>query len=244
MSSVGTFEDQNKSSVPTWVGPVVLLVCLLAVGWFIWWYLWGSLPRERIVTVDPEQVRQENIRGGMRQIVNRVAQPPPPGVQILREGEWLATAHGSAMRISRQSNDFRIRLFYTSGLLTPAQQQLVIAQTRLTRDNAMAKQVGLTPQQVAELRKFDQPAMQVDDAERTKLKELWISYNSADKSAKPQAIKPLLAALEQAGKTSLEPTKTAVAKQTAQLAEIITPDVLARLNGKKPATAPATRAAA
>ena len=205
----------------------MLALCLAACGWFIWWYLFGSLPTTRTVKVDPQQVRQETVRGALRQAANF------RGIRISGNGEWTVYCTAGTILIRKEKNDYRVRPFYyLAMLLTPTERQLAIAHQRLRSDEAMARQVGLTKEQVQQLRKLQPPAMKLSDADQQNLKTLWIVYVQAGAGAPQQAAeKALLAAYDDVARASLEPSTQAARALIVELKPIITDEMVAKVNG-------------
>src|SRR2546422_999473 len=79
----------TRLKIPTWAGPAAILLCLLGAGWFVWWYLFGSIPRLHTVTVDPAQV-QSQAQANMQQAMRRATiQPRRQGVTVVGKGQWL-----------------------------------------------------------------------------------------------------------------------------------------------------------
>ncbi len=234
MLTTSKSEVEKKPGFPNWVGPVVMVACLIAVAWFIWWYLFGSLPSHRTVTVDPAEVQRETIRGGVRQFVNRAPQSPAPGIKKTGDGEWIVNGANSAMSVRKQKERYRLRPFYyRSAMISSSDQPLIIAQARLKNDDAMAKQLGVTPDQVKALKQIDVQAMKVADKDLADAEAKFADYAKASQG-EPQKLaeKNVVAALEAIAKSTLEVSKSAASEGVAKIKQIITPERLDKLSGR------------
>ena len=81
------------SRIPYWFGPAALGLILLAIIWFIWWYLYGSLPSQHTVAVDPALVQQATMRAAGR---------PLPALNTRRTSGVRRTrpvSHGLTVRV-------------------------------------------------------------------------------------------------------------------------------------------------
>jgi hypothetical protein len=218
--------------VPTWVAPVVLLAIVVAVGWFIWWYLVGSMPRRHIVEVDPARVQQESMRAIGREVTNRARQPEPRGIKRINDGEWIVNSTAGSIQVRKLKNDYRLRATYhLAALLSPEERRVIMAHRRFTTDDAMARQVGLTPAQVKQLRAI-QPVnlMPLTDADQQTLKTLWLIYVDPSGAApKQEAQDKLLATFDDLAKTLHEPAAVAAQARVVEMKSAITPEMLAKL---------------
>jgi hypothetical protein len=227
-------EAQKKPGIPNWVGPVVMVACIVGVGWFIWWYLFGSLPSNRMVTVDPAEVQRESMRGAVRPLVNRVQQPPGPGIRKTGDAEWLVNGTNSAIQVRKQKDRYRLRpFFHRSAVISVQDYPLLIAQARLKNDDAMAKQLGVTPEQVKTLRQIDVLTMKVSDKDLADAETKFDGYAKAARGeAQKLEEKKVIDALEAMAKVSLVESKQAATEGMATIKQIITPQRLVKLAGK------------
>jgi len=219
------------SRIPYWFGPAALGLILLAIIWFIWWYLYGSLPSQHTVAVDPALVQQATMRAAGRQVAALARQPDPRGVRKVGDVDWLVNSTLGTMNVRKLKDDYRVRLSYHMAALLPDQQQRqwLIAHRRLTSDDAMARQVGLSKDQVKQLRAIQPPPMLATDADQQKLKQLWLAYMAATGPAKQEAQKNLLDAFDDVAKSVLEPSKLAAQQRVDEIKAIITPEMIAKL---------------
>jgi hypothetical protein len=221
--------SQGKKPIPAWVGPAVIAVAIGLVGLFIWWYLFGSLPSEREVAVDPSQVVQETMRG-MRQ------QARGPAIGISRNGsdQWNLLSKEGGMVVRKVKDEYKFRPYlFPVTLVGWPDAQWITAHVRLRNDDAMAKQLGLAKEQVAQLRKMDQIAMKWTDADLAGVKSTWADYVKLKGDEQRKAQAKVMAAFDELEKKCLPASKEAAAKQLAELKQIITPEMIETLNGRK-----------
>jgi Spy/CpxP family protein refolding chaperone len=115
-------------------------------------------------------------------------------------------------------------------LLTQEQRDLALVRFRVMQDQAMATELGVTEDQVAELKKIPTGAieMEVSDADRSKLIELFKEWQTG--SDKSSAEKALVAQLGAVGSSSFENTKAKVAERAAKIMTILKPEQIKKFN--------------
>ena len=222
----------NGPRIANWIAPVVLVAILVAVGSFVWWYFVGSMPRRHIVAVDPATVQQESMRAIGREVTNRARQPDPRGIKRISDSEWIVNSTAGSIQVRKLKNDYRLRATYhLTALLNPEERRVILAHRRFTTDDAMARQVGLTPAQVKQLRAI-QPVnlMPLTDADQQTLKTLWLIYIDPSGAApKQEAQDKLLATFDDLAKTLHEPAAVAAQARVVEMKSSITPEILAKL---------------
>jgi hypothetical protein len=219
-----------ESKLATWAGPAVLGLCLILGVTFIWWFFYGSLPRERTIVLDPSEVRRPSGRW--------VMQP----VRMFREGEWFVRGWTASMFVHKQGEDFR----FAWNLNPPAeQQQVAMARAAALRDAKRARLLGLSDDQIARLKRMElSGSAPLSDEDREKIVPIWAAYLSAANSEKSEAAKKMQAAVDDIGKTSQPAARAEMGKRLKEMEKILTPQVIAKLTRPAAAPAPATRPAA
>jgi hypothetical protein len=227
-----TDRDSANARLAYWGGFAALTLLLLAIVWFIWWYLAGSLPRQHTVEVDPNLVQQATMRAAGQHVAALARQPDPRGIRKVGDVDWLVNSTFGAINIRNAKDDYRLKLSYHMSALLPdpQQRQWLIVQRRLTMDDAMARQVGLSKDQVKQLRAIQPPAMLATDTDQQNLKKLWLAYISATGPAKQDAQKKLLDSFDDVAKSVLEPSKQAAQQRLDEIKAIVTPEMIAKLN--------------
>ncbi len=215
-------------SAPAWVGVAVLVGCAAGAVLFGWWLLFGSLPQEHAVTLDPTPAR--------------VRRAPVSAVHSQGTDRWVLRSNGAGMWIRKEKGEYRFRPFYAVRILiTRPDDAYLAAQMKLRRDPSLARQMGLTADQVKKLRSLELSAMQVNNSEMLKVEGLWLKYVEQPAGAgRQQAERELMQEFDKMAKTSLLASKRAAFEGVAQLRQIITPEILTRLSA---ANSPGARAA-
>ena len=105
------------------IAVVALIFALLVGGGIVYWFLFGSKPTARTVTVDPKQQTVAN--AGMR-----MARPPRPanGVEVTGENAWQARSPNATVNINKGPDG--IYQFNYSFAIKPSPDQLQIALAR------------------------------------------------------------------------------------------------------------------
>jgi hypothetical protein len=222
-------ETQESRQLPAWLNILIIIVCIGAGGAFVWWYIRTPVPRGTVVLGDAP-ARQAAIarpQSGITQIVNT------PEVSA-----WRARGGNVVMEIRQpKTGDATYEFRYMrASFLTPEQLDLRTIFLRVVSDPSVAKYIEATPEQMAKLEPLPRMVLvQMDDADRNRLLELWKSYNTTtDKSA---AEKPLTSALEEIGNKSLDASKQAAAQQCDLVKQTLTADQIKKFHDMgKPGT--------
>jgi hypothetical protein len=216
-----------RKQIPRWVSVIVVLLFVAGGAWLVWAYLggraWFGQP-ETFGESDPPSAHM------------RDAPAMPDGIRQVRPDVWMVRAGGVGMNVRKQ-RDGTVSLspYYQSGI-DPAQQSVLSARWRLPRDQAMAKAVGATSDQIARLRKLpgaggggwggNGGAIEMEPGDSDQLKKLWSAYASADGAARDQAEAELIAGLTDLGARRMDATKRANDERVAQVQSILTPEQL------------------
>src|SRR4051794_29793155 len=224
---------EKVRQIPTWAIVGGLVLALAIAGGVIWFFVWGSQPARRTITVDPAKTAPGP--GDNRPMRMARATPPRPasGVSKIRDGEWLVRADGGSARVSQNGTSYTFVFHYPTGLsLTAEQAALAAGRYRILHDDAMSKEWGITPEQSEKIKKVDLNAvvMKIAPSDENSVRTLWSAYmKAADGQAKTDAEKKLLDGLNAAGKNSMEPTKAAFTQQLDQVKAALTADQLAKI---------------
>jgi hypothetical protein len=211
------------------IAVVALIFALLVGGGIVYWFLFGSKPTARTVTVDPKQQTVAN--AGMR-----MARPPRPanGVEVTGENAWQARSPNATININK-GPDGIYQFNYSFAIKpSPDQLQIALARWRIINDAAMAREWNATPEQIAQLKAIKPSGgAQPSQADREAIRVLWNGYMEAVASdAKTTAAKKLTDKLEEVAKASMGPAKAAYADRVEQVKRILTPEQLAKISGK------------
>jgi hypothetical protein len=223
--------DKPKGLTPqqrTVIGVVVLALCLL-IGGGILYLMLGTGPKQRTITVDPnQQTADPGFRPQGR---------PTRRAAIIQEDSdtWIARGTTGAMYVRKDGGVVKIEPFHPNrDFLTADQVSLVSGFVRATRDEAMAKEWGISADQITRLKAVDlrMSKMSVSDKELGELRQLWDDYQKAgDGAGKAEVEKKLIARLDELGKANLEGSRKAYAQRLNQIKSILTPEQIAKITG-------------
>jgi hypothetical protein len=167
--------------------------------------------------------------------MTRLIATQPPGVRPIRSDEWLVKAGNVQVRVKGTgAGGAKVDAAFTfaqQNQVFPADQlRLVRARGEILRDANVATVLGVTPDQREALRKANaRPDVVLSDADRAKVLELWTAYaTAADGPPKTEAEKTLLAALDEAGKRAVEPSKAALAQKVQAVQGALTAEQWAK----------------
>jgi Spy/CpxP family protein refolding chaperone len=211
------------------IAVVALIVALIVGGGIVYWFLFGSKPSARTMTVDPKQ--QTMVNANMR-----LARPPRPtnGVESTGENAWQVRSPSGTVSVTKGAGGIYNFVYSFAVKLPNDQQQILLARWRMLNDAAMAKEWNATPEQVAQLKAIKPTGgAQPSQADREAVRVLWNGYMEAGAGdAKTAAAKKLTDKLEEVAKSSMEPAKAAYADRVEQVKRILTPEQLAKISGK------------
>jgi len=216
---------------------LVIALC----GGYAWWFLVGSQPHERTVAFERQpRMRPYGLGGGgggpgpaagIASVMSRLVATASPGVRPIRENEWFVKAGDYQLRVrgtgaagSKVEATFQ---FATPATVFPPEQVATLrARAEILRDAGLATRLGLTDAQRKALAQADARAdMVVSHADRARVVERWTAYAAVtDPAAKAEAEKPLIAALEDAGKRAVAPSKAALADRAKAIEAALTPE--------------------
>ena len=197
--------------IPPWAVVGVVVACLAGAAWFVWANWLRSGPAERIVILD---------RG------------PDDGVKQLMGGRYEVRSGNAALTVSKKGDndadmDFR---WVKQEYLTPEQIKMLTIVLRLSREQAMADELGVTPEQTERLKANRAKAkVELTEADRSRLKELFLAYDAQkDKDTKRKAETRLIKGLDAVAATLEGPAKQIAADRTVDAKSILTEEQIQR----------------
>jgi hypothetical protein len=197
--------------IPVWAVIGVVIACLAGGAWFIWTNWLRSGPAERIVVLD---------RG------------PDDGVKQVFAGRYDVRSGNAALTVVKKGDadadvDFR---WAKQEYLTGEQEKVLKMILRLTRDQAMADELGVTAEQMERLKANRAKAkVELSESDRSRLKDLFLAYDAEkDKDTKRKAETKLIKGLD-AVAAKLEPAARQIAAdRTADAKSVLSEDQIKR----------------
>src|SRR5205823_3359001 len=144
----------------------------------------------------------------------------------ISDNKWRVQGDSGGLAITKNDTatlDFVF--FYPQGLPLAADQTVwAAARYRILHDDAMAKEWGITPDQMEKIRKIDTSvSVKAAPSDENNVRTLWSAYEkAANGQAKTDAEKKLIEGVNQAGKNALEATKSAYLQQLKQVQGVLT----------------------
>src|SRR2546423_1276039 len=153
---------EAQRPVPAWVGIAVVILCVAIGTAFLWWYFRDPLAGGQLVPDSSGTVSSGRNFSAPRQSrpVVRVSDTPVDGVkgssETARGPTGLVRAGNNLREVEPPSggSDFFHLLYTRRDLLTQEQRDLALVRFRVMQDQAMATELGVTEDQVAELKKI------------------------------------------------------------------------------------------
>jgi hypothetical protein len=227
--STSTAEKKGLSpAAQKWIGIGALLACLLIGAGVVYFLVFGASPRKRTATVDPKQ-QSAGVDGRLPMDLSR---RDMPGVHRLDANTWSVRGQTGAMRVIRQKDQFQFAFDFGRGFVPPEQVPLLAALVRAQTDTAMAKEWGISPEQVAKLKKvnFRQGLLNPSADDRAALTAQWNAFNAiSEGQAKLDAQKKLIAKLDAVAKANLDVSRRAFAQRLDAAKQILTAEQLEKL---------------
>src|SRR5688572_4094253 len=223
-----TITDRNAPDAPakqgmdpktrTAIAVVALLACLVVGAGIVYWLLFGSSPKRRVVQVDPAEQAAAARNPTIRMAPQR---RDVPGI-VRTDEEWIVRGTTGEMRMRHNAGSAADPAYrFPDGLkLPPEQVSLLAGRFRILHDEAMAKEWKVTPQQADKLRalQIGGSGMTPAPQQRDELWKLWKQYESASGGpGKIDAQKKLIEKLDEVAKSLFEPARQ---QYTAKLEEI------------------------
>jgi hypothetical protein len=224
-SAAAAADKQMTPKTRTAIAITALVACLLIGGGIVYWLLFGSSPKRRVVQVDPQEQA-----AAVRTPVMRMAQPRRDVPGIVRvDDEWIVRSQTGEMRLRDKAAGAADPVYrFPEGLkLPPEQVSLLAGRFRMLHDEAMAREWKVTPQQVEKLRSLQigGSGMNPSPPQREELWKLWKQYNTASGGqAKIDAQKKLIEKLEETAKALFEPARKQYTAKLEEIKTILTPE--------------------
>jgi hypothetical protein len=225
-----------KRPMPGWASVAVLSACFVLGGWLLWWFVAGSGPSERTVTLSevPRQARRRSSDGGagLGTVFQQIARTTF-GVMVVKPGEWRVRAAGDAvMRVVKQpAGTFDYTFFYDrNDLVTAPELALLVYRAEMVNNADAARAADITPQQMATFKALQsQTGMVISAGERAEMTAMWEKYSLADAASKSALEKPMVARLQTIGKDNLAATKQQMSRRAALVKATLTAEQLKRV---------------
>jgi hypothetical protein len=211
-----------------WLGISLLLACLLVGSGIIWFFMFAASPRQRSVTVDP---KQQSIGVQGRLPTDRSARQMP-GVHRLDGSTWLVNGSSGSLRVVKQKQGYQFNFGFAQGIVAPEQVALFSALIRAQNDQAMAKEWGISTEQVAKLKNLNlrQALLKPSNEDRAAMTALWNGYLAAgDGQARADAQKQLIAKLDAIAKAETEAARKSMATRLDGAKQVLSAEQLQKL---------------
>ncbi|MEA2708454.1 MAG: hypothetical protein QOF78_1055 [Phycisphaerales bacterium] len=210
----------------TMIAGGALLVCLLIGGGIVYWLLFASSPKRRVVQVDPQA--QAAAPRGTPMIRTQPQRRDVPGVQKV-DNEWIVRSATGEMRLNEKAAGAGDPTFrFPDGLkLPPEQVSLLAGRFRVLHDDAMAQEWKVTPQQIEKLRalQIGGSGMNPAQPQRDELWKLWKQFDGASAGqAKTDARTKLIDKLDEVSKSLFEPARQQYTAKLEEIKKILTPE--------------------
>ena len=236
-----TATTDRVRTLPAWLSVLLILLCLAAGGGFLYWYFAGDVLSRTTVIIPKEELdkqRAEAASAPERQRWARgqlnISDPdglhaqPGDGGGSNAQGSWTVKA-GDAAATARRDASGRLSYRFTylrTDLLSPDQYQTMVATWRLTRDEAMAKAVALTPDQLVALRNEAASLgiiMSPEDRSRVE-GQFKIYFEATTDPARNEAVNQIVSAMKEISPRQFEPTRKQMVERVERIRTLLTPE--------------------
>jgi hypothetical protein len=217
--------DSEPRPIPIWASVLVIVLCLAGGGWIMHWYVTTDALSHETKLLDPSVIPSTPAPRANPRVVMNAAAAAAPAIRKQDDTSWWVHAPEAAMLIDTKSSPPIIKVInYTNYEFVPQEDRTrIISARRIARDDAVAKSLDLTPEQVTKMRGLTaQIGMVAEPADLDNLKALWTAYDSA--ANKPAAETALVQALTATARKSVDKTKTAAAERSAKIKAVLTDD--------------------
>jgi hypothetical protein len=219
--------------IPIWASLLVIILCLGGGGWIMHWYVMtDALSHESKLLEPAASASTPNPRPTAAQRAAMNAQPANvPAVRKQDDNLWWVHAPEAAMLVDTHASPPTIKVInYTNYEFVPQDtRNLIISARRIARDDAVAKNLGLTDDQVSKMRGLTgQIGMVTEQADQDSLKTLWTAYDSAQ--SKPAAEAALVQGLTAIARKSVDRTKQAASDRADKIKSVLTADQWTKFN--------------
>lgn len=226
--------SMDKRRVPAWVGVLLVAICVVAGGVFIWWVVRTPLSGGADFIPDangPAYRPLANFRRPRAESIRKTSEN--------HGGTYQVKANGAVMDVEVQGPTGAPRFTYRyekQNLIPKEQEDILLMKYRIVGDSAVAKLVGLTEPQRQKLSKISIHVtnMELPAADRDKLAALWQNYYTAkDGKTKSEAEKSLLASLKKIGKDNIPVTRKRAAERVEEIKSILSAEQIKKFQDMK-----------
>jgi hypothetical protein len=219
---------------------VAIALCLIVTAavlgglWTMYDAIAGGGPTARSgVVMQPDYGYPPGGRGGLARILSgpRNNQRNADGIREVLPNNFVVRKGEAAAQVRRQNDgSWQISFGYNKpDLVPPEQRRTLRVATELLMRRTTPEQLGITAEQLQQIRALGRdPGMVVSAEQRKAFDETWAKYVAAEGPARTAQDAAVLAALEQVATASLDPTRAALADRAARIAGILTPEQIAR----------------
>lgn len=206
-------EPEVSRPLPVWASLVLIALCLSGGGWIVHWYVNGDPLNHESRILDASAVVLPPARGRAG-----------PAVQKRGENGWMVRSPAANMYILEPKGkppEIRAVDYNNYEFVPVEERKLIFSARRIGRDQAVAKTLKLTPEQIKQLRPLtSQVNMVVTPADMEKLKSAWTAYQTA--TNKTEAENKLMTALNEVARQSIDATRQAAAERTDKIKAALT----------------------
>lgn len=222
----------TQRDLPLWLGMTLILLGLLAGGWFIYWQVSGYVQgRPRMFTipgVDP--ATYANAAPRPRQVY---AAPAVNGeIRPIGTGTWRVRAGAIQLDIRKQNDTVSV----SAWVLNPSTLHPDYAITQLAKSRLSAQQLtelGVTPQQQDLLKQVQGAALsypvKLPDADVAAIRSLFAAWQSASDNAKGGPANALMATVRKIAAQRIPEAKAAAASQVGAFRKTFSDDAWQKL---------------
>ena len=225
-------EPRQNSRALAWAVMILVLLGLLAGGWYSWTKLFAGPTESGEIDVGtiPDRYRP---RGQFNAAPRPRADLAVDGIHPIGASMFRITSGDYSMTLAPTETSYApLRLMVTRRDVVSQDELLLIRFCTETANAGVAKTFDVTADQAKQMTAIRQQmngGMKISDEDRNKLRDLWKSWNAAkDAGAKAAAQTTLLASMKDIGTRSMAPTKQEYADLASQLRKIVTDQQLAR----------------
>ena len=212
----------------TYIGVGGLVLCLIIGAGIVWFFLFGSTPKKRQVTVDPSQ-QAAALPGGPGVRFNPRQPRDQRGVNKLNDNNWYVRGEIGSVRINRAAGGTYNLNYSLPGGLGLSREQIVLlsGRFRIIQDPLMARDWKVTEEQTAKLKALSMGGgtFRPSASDDTAIRQLWDGYMKAtDGPSRVDAQKKLVEKLDAVAKAYRESELKRYGDTIDQIKRILTPE--------------------
>jgi hypothetical protein len=236
-------KESKTRDIPVWFTGLVLLLCIGGGGWLVTWYMRDT--SHQVIDIPEDKTAPANFSGkgwrgpfaagngnnggnnggnnqGGGQKLPRF-NPNADGIQQSSRVSYQARVGDTILNINFSGNRYD---FVPRYQISPTPEQLELAGMRLAilTDATWRENLKITDDQLKKLRNAAAQTLQLDQADRTRLADLWKAYHDGPAAGKAAAEKNFLAAVVEIGKKNGDPFKQQETKRIEAIKTALTPE--------------------